>query len=92
LHKEAKRILLTHKDCRIVVFGHTHQHLYMKFAPGKEYFNTGTWNEKISLEVGSLGRTLRLTYVSLEYDKEGTPHGSLKEWKGRSDVVEELVF
>ncbi len=92
LHKEAKRILLSHKDCRIVVFGHTHQHTYIKFAPGKEYFNSGTWNVKISLEVGSLGRTLRLTYVTIEYNREGIPHGSLKEWKGRSDVVEELVY
>jgi len=92
LHKEAKRILLTHKNCRIVIFGHTHQHVYMRFAPGKEYFNTGTWNEKISLDVGTLGRTLRLTYVHLEYDKAHIPHGSLKEWKGRSDVVEDVVF
>ncbi len=92
LHKEAKRILLTHKDCRIVVFSHTHQHVYMKFAPGKEYLNTGTWNEKISLDVGSLGRLLRLTYVMIEYDKNNIPHGSLKEWKGRTEVVEDVVF
>jgi len=92
LHKEAKRILLSHKNCRIVVFGHTHQHTYMKFAPHKEYFNSGTWNEKISLEIGTLGRSLRLTYVMIEYDKEGHPVGSLKAWKGRSDVVEDLVF
>ncbi len=92
LHNEAKRILLTHKDCRIVVFGHTHQYTYKRFGPDKEYFNTGTWNEKISLDVGSLGRTLRLTYVNLEYDKNGIPRGTLKEWKGRSEVVEDLVF
>lgn len=92
LHKEAKRILLTHKDCRIVVFGHTHQHVYMRFAPGKEYFNTGTWNEKISLEVGTLGRILRLTFVQIDYDKQDVPRGSLKEWKGHTNVVEELVY
>lgn len=92
LHKEAKRILLTHKNCRIVIFGHTHQHVYMRFAPGKEYFNTGTWNEKISLEVGSLGRILRLTFVQIDFDRDNIPHGSLKEWKGHTNVVEELVF
>lgn len=92
LHKEAKRILLTHKDSRIVIFGHTHQALYMNFGPGKEYFNTGTWNEKISLDIGSLGRTLRLTYVMLQYDKEMRPRGSLLEWKGRSDMVENVAF
>ncbi len=92
LHKEAKRILLTHRDCHIVVFGHTHQAAYKCFAAGKEYFNTGTWNEKISLDIGSLGRTLRLTYVTIEYDKQNRPHGTLKEWKGHSDVVEDVVF
>jgi UDP-2,3-diacylglucosamine pyrophosphatase LpxH len=92
LHKEAKRILFTHHDCHMVIFGHTHQAVYMCFAPGKEYFNTGTWNEKISLDIGSLGRTLRLTYVLIDYDKKNIPHGSLKEWKGRSNVVEDVVF
>ncbi|HCU25650.1 MAG TPA: hypothetical protein DF383_11600 [Deltaproteobacteria bacterium] len=92
LHKEAKRILTADPNCRIVIFSHTHQHLYMRFAPGKEYFNTGTWNEKISLEVGSLGRVLRLTFVELHYDEQGIPHAALREWRGRTNVVEDLVF
>ncbi|HKY62585.1 MAG TPA: metallophosphoesterase [bacterium] len=92
LHKEAERILMSREENRIVVFGHTHQHLYMRFKPGKEYFNTGTWNEKISLEVGSLGRFLRLTFVQIDYDDKKIPHGSLKEWKGHTNVIEELVF
>ncbi len=92
LHKEAKRLLFSQKNCRMVIFGHTHQHVYMSFGPGKEYFNCGTWCEKISLEVGSLGRRLRLTFVLVDFDKKGVPHASLKEWKGRTDVVEDVVF
>jgi UDP-2,3-diacylglucosamine pyrophosphatase LpxH len=92
LHKEAKRILFSRKDCRIVVFGHTHQYLHRSFAPGKDYFNTGTWNEKISLEVGSLGRLVKLTFVQIDYDKQGIPHGALKEWKGHTDLVEDVIY
>lgn len=92
LKREAARILNRDKDCRIVIFGHTHQHTHISFGPGKDYFNSGTWNEKISLEVGTLGRVLRLTFVQIDYDKQGQPQGSLKEWKGRSDVIEEVLY
>ncbi len=92
LHREAKRLLFSREDLAIVVFGHTHQHAYRYYGPGKEYFNSGTWNERISLDVGSLGRFLRLTFVQIEFDKRGVPHGALKEWKGKTNVVEDLVF
>jgi len=92
LHREAKKILHSKEDCRMVIFGHTHQAAYRFFGPGKEYFNTGTWNELISLEVGTLGRFMRLTFVHIEIDKKGVPRGSLKEWKGHTNVVEDLAF
>lgn len=92
LHREALKLFEKQKNLRIVIFGHTHQHQHMRFAPNQDYFNTGTWNEKISLDVGSLGRLLRLTFVQIDYDKEGYPQGSLKEWKGRTDVIEEVTF
>lgn len=92
LARAAKKILSSKPDIRIVVFGHTHQHQHLNFAPGKEYFNTGTWNEKISLDVGTLGRELRLTFVQIEYDKQGTPQGALKEWRGHREPVEDVVF
>lgn len=92
LAKEAKRILLNRKECKIVVFGHTHQCQHRNFGLGKDYFNTGTWNEKISLDVGTLGRILRLTYVQIEYDKFDSPFGILKEWKGHTDVAEEVLI
>ncbi|MDX1387474.1 MAG: hypothetical protein R3257_07785, partial [bacterium] len=92
LQKEAKRLLMANKDLNIVIFGHTHQPLHRVFAPGKEYFNTGTWNERISIELGSLGRIRRLTFVQIDYDKDGIPQGVLKAWRGRQDVVEDLSY
>lgn len=92
LQRAAKKILTSDPQCCIVVFGHTHQHHHLRFEEGKEYFNTGTWNEKISLDVGSLGRVLRLTFVQIDYDKQGVPHGALKEWRGHREPVEDLVF
>ncbi len=83
LHKEAKRILFSQPDVNIVVFGHTHQHVHMKFAENKEYFNTGTWNERISLDLGSLGREQRYIYVHIEIKDRQNPKGFLREWKGK---------
>ena len=92
IHNDAKRILFAEEECRIVVFGHTHQHRHIQFKPGKDYFNSGTWNERISLEVGSLGRVLNHTFVQIDFDKAGIPRGALKEWRGHIDVVEDLSF
>jgi len=90
LDREAKKILLSEKDTKVVVFGHTHHALLRQFAPGKFYVNTGLWNEQISLEIVQLGRVVRLTYASLEYDAMGeiTPH--LREWKGSHKIIQEL--
>ena len=78
----AKKIM---NDERVhtVIFGHTHVYEYRQWAPNKEYFNTGTWTELTSLDVVSLGKITKLTYVLLEYtDPESRPHGRLKEWRG----------
>ncbi len=91
LHREAKRILLSNQEVHTVIFGHTHHALYRMFAPNKEYFNTGSWNEKISLDVGSLGRVLKHTFVLIEYEDD-KPRVSLKEWKGQSRIMEDVYF
>lgn len=90
LDREAKKILLSEKDTKIVVFGHTHHAVLRQFAPDKFYVNTGLWNEQISLEITNLGRVVRLTYAALEYDAQGrvTPH--LREWKGSPKIIEEI--
>lgn len=65
LGSAAKKIL---EDPRVhtVIFGHSHVYQYRQWA-GKEYFNTGTWTELTSLDITSLGKITKLTYVLIEY-------------------------
>lgn len=75
-----------------VVFGHTHVYSYKQYTREKEYFNTGTWTELTSLDISSLGRITKLTYVLLEYP-EGSerPRGRLKEWHGYHRIEEDVA-
>jgi len=91
LHKFAKKIFETNPEVRVVVFGHTHQALYQQLSRDRHYLNSGTWIELISLDLASLGRSLRWTFVEISYDKDGTPRPRLKEWKGTYRPVEEVV-
>lgn len=78
----ARRILMDER-VSMVIFGHNHVYQYRQFAENKEYFNTGTWTELTSLDITSLGKITKLTYVLLEYDGEiNRPRGRLKEWRG----------
>ena len=87
----AKRILADER-VHSVVFGHTHVYEYRKWGARKEYFNTGTWTELTSLDVTSLGRITKLTYVLFEYtETDNRPHGRLKEWKGFHRIEEDVA-
>jgi UDP-2,3-diacylglucosamine pyrophosphatase LpxH len=91
LSSAAKRILA---DTRVhtVIFGHTHVYEYRQWGAQKEYFNTGTWTELTSLDVASLGKITKLTYVLLEYaDQDARPRGRLKEWKGFHRIEEDVA-
>jgi predicted phosphodiesterase len=91
LSSAAKRILV---DPRVhtVIFGHTHVYEYRQWGHQKEYFNTGTWTELTSLDVVSLGKITKLTYVLLEYaDQDSRPRGRLKEWKGFHRIEEDVA-
>ncbi len=92
LSESARRIL---KDERVhtVIFGHTHVYQYRQFANDKEYFNTGTWTEVTSLDMSSLGRITKLTYVLLEYaeDTSARPRGRLKEWRGYHRIEDDVA-
>lgn len=91
LSHSAKKILEDEK-VHAVVFGHTHIHEYKQWNK-KEYFNTGTWTELTSLDMASLGRITKLTYVMFEYqDGDIEPHGRLKEWKGFHRIEEDVVI
>jgi len=75
-----------------VIFGHTHVYQYRQFANDKEYFNTGTWTEVTSLEIASLGRITKLTYVLIDYPDENTrPRGRLKEWRGYHRIEDDVA-
>ncbi len=92
LSDSAKRIL---NDERVhtVVFGHTHVYQYRQWGRDREYFNTGTWTELTSLDVSSLGKITKLTYVLVEYpEKANRPFCRLKEWKGYHRIEEDVVI
>ena len=90
---DAAKEILQQDHIHTVIFGHSHVYQYRQFAPNKEYFNTGTWTEITSLDVVSLGKITKLTFVSLEYptEGEGPPRGILKEWRGYHRLEEELA-
>lgn len=90
LSDSAKRIL---RDERVhtVIFGHTHVYQYRQFTNEKEYFNTGTWTEVTSLDIESLGRITKLTYVLIEYKDDTRPRGRLKEWRGYHRIEDDVA-
>lgn len=81
--KSAARILEQNPDVHTVVMGHTHTPKHKQFDDGREYLNSGTWTEVTSLDLATLGRSTRYTYILVDYSKSPTrPHASLKEWRG----------
>ena len=64
----AKKILKRNKHLHTVIFGHTHVLYYQQWSGGKEYLNTGTWNDFVSLGLGDLG--LQCALYLCPYRKE----------------------
>ncbi len=92
LSDSAKRILADER-VHTVIFGHTHVYQYRQWGKNMEYFNTGTWTELTSLDVSSLGKITKLTYVLVEYPEKATrPYCRLKEWKGYHRIEEDVVI
>jgi UDP-2,3-diacylglucosamine pyrophosphatase LpxH len=74
-----------------VIFGHSHVYRYRHWSGRKQYFNTGTWTELTSLELGSFGKLTKLTYVLLEYPEGANqPLARLKEWRGYHRIEEDV--
>lgn len=91
LSESARRVL---QDERVhtVIFGHSHVYQYRQWSSDKEYFNTGTWTEITSLDIVSLGKITKLTYVLIEYPEDGgRPRGRLKEWRGYHRIEEDVA-
>jgi UDP-2,3-diacylglucosamine pyrophosphatase LpxH len=89
---DSARKVLSDDRVHTVIFGHSHVYQYRQWAQDKEYFNTGTWTEITSLDVVSLGKITKLTYVLIEYPEDGgRPRGRLKEWKGYHRIEEDVA-
>lgn len=91
LDRQAQKILRERKEIRLVSFGHTHHPRYRRLGPAQEYINTGSWNELIGLDVGSLGRQLRLTFAEVCLQSDVGFVAKLKEWKGSHRDWEEVI-
>ena len=90
---EAARRILNDERVNIVIFGHTHVYQYRQWGVNKEYFNTGTWTEITSLDITSMGKITKLTYVLIEYPEDGgKPRGRLKEWRGYHRIEEDIAI
>lgn len=90
---EAARRLLSDERIHTVIFGHSHVYQYRQWGEGREYFNTGTWTDLTSLDMSSLGKITKLTYVLLEYNDNVTrPRGRLKEWHGYHRIEEDVAI
>jgi len=89
---ESARKILNDERVHTVIFGHSHVYQYRQWTQGKEYFNTGTWTELTSLDIVSLGKITKLTYVLIEYPQDGNrPRGRLKEWRGYHRIEEDVA-
>lgn len=92
LSDSAKKVLADER-VHTVIFGHSHVYQYRQWAENKEYFNTGTWTEVTSLDIVSLGKITKLTYVMIEYpDESGRPRSRLKEWHGYHRIEEDVAI
>ena len=82
--KVARRIFRRKPHLHTIIFGHTHVLRYKQWGGNREYFNTGTWNDFMSLEMGSFGLQYALTYAFVEEaSSTKRPKTRMKEWKGR---------
>lgn len=87
----ANRILVNH-DVHTVIMGHSHAYMHKVFRSDKEYFNTGTWNDIVFLDIENLGKQRRLTFVLIEYPLKSRPRARLMEWKGIHSPVQQVHY
>ena len=89
---ESARKVLQDERVHTVIFGHSHVYQYRQWSADKEYFNSGTWTEITSLDIVSLGKITKLTYILIEYPEDGgRPRGRLKEWRGYHRIEEDVA-
>lgn len=91
LDNHAKALLKERTHLRFVALGHTHHARYRQFESGKEYINTGSWNDMIGLDIGSLGSQLHFTFAEIQRGPASFFKASLKEWRGPYKEVKEIL-
>jgi UDP-2,3-diacylglucosamine pyrophosphatase LpxH len=89
--KEAQKIFRHDTSLHTLIFGHSHLVKVRQFEGGRQYINTGTWINLISLDISDLGIDTRLPFVLIEYGDSG-PQASLKEWRGYHDIMRDIVY
>jgi UDP-2,3-diacylglucosamine pyrophosphatase LpxH len=89
LSDAARRILRT-PEIHTVVFGHTHVYKHVPVGDNKQYLNTGTWTDIISMDLENYARPNKLTYVRVDY-VDDKPHPVLRHWIGRIPLEDEAV-
>jgi hypothetical protein len=86
--------LAEEEGAKLVIFGHTHDAGTESLPGGSTYINGGTWTWRADLS-GEGRRTWqdlfehpewftderRLSYVRIDYDEEGQPHGKLVDYE-----------
>lgn len=94
LSDAAKRILRT-PEIHTVIFGHSHVYKVIQVGSGKQYLNTGTWNEILSLDLDTYGWRTRLTFVRVDYraDESGEEQivPLLRHWLGHFTPEEDAI-
>ncbi len=87
------RSLLKDERVHTVIFGHSHVYQYRQWGQGKEYFNTGTWTDIVSLDISLWGKITKLTYVEIGYRMDNSrPRGRLREWRGHHRIEEDVII
>lgn len=92
-HKSLPRTaedILRQTNYKLVVMGHSHKIDYHLFGNFREYFNTGTWTEIISVDVAQLGRSYLRPYVKIDFENDA-PRASLHNWIGSHRLTHELI-
>lgn len=87
----AKKILRT-PEIHTVIFGHSHVYKHLPVGDEKQYLNTGTWTDMISLDLETFARRARLTYVRIEYhEDQNRPVPLLRHWIGRIPLEDDAM-
>lgn len=92
LERRASALLRESQDIRVLIVGHSHNPRFRRYPRGKIYVNSGTWVQRVSLDLNNLGTSTILTYVECTYFQGRPPTVRLLRWRGKMRTMEEVVF